>query len=143
MRCIILLIGVTFGIGVNAFSNFDDIAHLITELNPNTTEFNADSCLAKKDLTAIEKFTKLHLFPDGKSEHYTAYLAIKKHLIHLHIMNAGAKNVFTKTFNPSAYLQKVKLDKPSVTTQGENLFCTYSDENGIVVQSQMWVGRTD
>ena len=48
MRCIVLLIGVTFGIGVNAFSNSDDISHLVTELNPNTTEFNADNCLAKK-----------------------------------------------------------------------------------------------
>lgn len=53
MRCIVLLIGVTFGIGVNAFSNSDDIAHLVTELNPNTTEFNADNCLAKKDLTVV------------------------------------------------------------------------------------------
>ena len=48
-----LLIGVIFGIGVNAFSNVDDIAHLITEMNPNTTEFNADNCLAKKDLTVV------------------------------------------------------------------------------------------
>jgi len=66
MRCIILLIGVTFGIGVNAFSNFDDIAHLITEMNPNTTEFNADNCLAKKNLTAVEtegQVLYLTLFP--------------------------------------------------------------------------------
>gem|GEM_PF-3511673 len=61
-----LLIGVIFGIGVNAFSNVDDIAHLITEMNPNTTEFNADNCLAKKNLTAIEtegQVLYLTLFP--------------------------------------------------------------------------------
>ena len=143
MRYIILLMAVTFSLSVNAFSNSDEITHLITELNPKTTQFNADHCLAEKDLTAIQKFTKLHLMADEKNEHYTAYLAIKKHLIHLHIMNSGEENVFKKTFNPSAYLQKVKLHKPSVTTQEGNLFCTYSDENGIVVQSQMWVGRTD
>jgi len=62
----VLLIGVIFGIGVNAFSNVDDIAHLITEMNPNTTEFNADNCLAKKNLTAIEtegQVLYLTLFP--------------------------------------------------------------------------------
>ena len=61
-----LLIGVIFGIGVNAFSNVDDIAHLITEMNPNTTEFNADNCLAKKNLTAVEtegQVLYLTLFP--------------------------------------------------------------------------------